>query len=99
MCVMLKCVQVTFRNEQTLEYLLYNIHFKATPPGTMATINLTTTVRKNVSHTITIFNPLPTPVTMNTNVTSQDINMPTSFIVGAESEVCTTITLKPLAFF
>ena len=84
---MLTCVQVTFRNEQTLEYLFYNVHFKATPPGTMATINLTTTVRKNVSHTITIFNPLPSPVTMNTNVTSQDINMPTSFIVGAESEV------------
>ena len=61
--------------------------FKATPPGTMATINLTTTVRKTVSETIKLFNPLPIPVTMNTNVTSQDINIPTSFIVGAESEV------------
>ena len=79
--------QITFRNEQTGEYLFYNVMFKATPPGTMATINLTTTVRKTVSETIKLFNPLPIPVTMNTNVTSQDINIPTSFIVGAESEV------------
>ncbi len=79
--------QVTFRNEQTGEYLYYNVTFKSTPPGIMGTVELTTPVRKSTSHVITIPNPLPTPVTMSTSSNNPDISLPLNFIVGAQSEV------------
>lgn len=85
-----------FKNEQTGEYLYYNVTFKSTPPGTMETIKLTSAVRKNVSQTITIKNPLPNPVTMAINCTVPDITMPTNFIIGAQSEGSCMFEYLPL---
>lgn len=53
----------------------------------MGIIDLTTLVRKGVSHMITVTNPLPTPVTLSTNCNISDISLPPTFIVGAQSEV------------
>lgn len=78
---------MTFRNEKTHEYLFYNIHFKATPPGIISSIDLSTPVRKSVSHRVTVDNPLPTQVTFHTNVNTTDISLPATFEAGAESEV------------
>ena len=77
--------KVTFRNEKTNEYLFYNIHFKATPPGIIGSIDLSTPVRKSVSHRVTIDNPMPTQVTFHTNVNTLDISLPATFEAGAES--------------
>ena len=86
--ILVYVVQVTFTNEQTGEYQFYHVHFKSTQPGVMGTIELTTPVRKSASHTITIDNPFPTSVTMNTTVNVPDITIPNSFLIGAESQVC-----------
>lgn len=40
-----------------------------------------------MSHTITIDNPLPSPVNMSTLVNVSDITIPTTFLIGAESQV------------
>ena len=79
---------MTFRNESTGEYLYYHVSFKSTPPGIMGRVDLTTAVRKRASDIITVTNPLPTPVTMTTSTNNSDINMPMTFLVGAQSEVC-----------
>ena len=81
--------QITFRNEQTGEYLFYHINFKSTPPGIIGTIELNTPVRRSISHLLTITNPLPNTVTVTTSTNISDINLPSSFIVGAQSEVRT----------
>ena len=79
--------QVTFKNDQTGEYLFYNVSFKAIPPGVISTIDLTTPVRKSVPHRVSVVNPLPTQVTFHTSVNVLDISLPSTFDVGAESEV------------
>lgn len=90
LCLQLQCtyiIQVTFRNELTGEYLYYLVTFKSTPPGIMGTVELTTPVRKSTSHHITLSNPLPSTITVTTNTNVSDISLPSSFIVGAQSEV------------
>ena len=83
---------MTFLNEQTREYLFYHVNIKSTPPGIMQTIELCTPVRKSTAHTLTILNPLPAPVTVHTNTSVGDINLPANFIVGAQSEVRQALT-------
>lgn len=60
--------------------------FKSTPPGIIGNIELTSQVRKGVTHIISITNPLPTPVTIATNTNIPDIALPTNFTIGATSE-------------
>ena len=79
-------MQVTFKNEETGEYLFYNVTFKPTPPGIIDTITLTSQVRKSVSHVISIANPLPNPVTMTASSNVPDITLPCNFIIGAQSD-------------
>ena len=79
-------MQVIFKNEQTGEYIFYNVTFKSTPPGIIGRIDLTSQVRKGVSDTITISNPLPTPVVITTNTTVPDIALPSTFTIGSQNE-------------
>lgn len=88
--------KVTFKNDQTGEYLFYNISFKATPPGVIETIDLTTPVRKSVPHRVSVVNPLPTQVTFRTSVNVNDISLPSTFDVGAESEGSCMFEFLPL---
>ena len=78
--------QVTFKNEETGEYLFYMVTFKATPAGVIETINLTSQVRRSVTDTISITNPLRNPVTMTTMSNVPDVTLPSNFIIGAENE-------------
>lgn len=80
-------LQVIFRNEQSGEYLFYYVTFKAVPPGVMATIDLSTPIRKSTSHVVTLHNPLSTPVTFNSQCSVADIQLPPSFTVPPLSEV------------
>ncbi|KAL5467034.1 hypothetical protein EMCRGX_G031201 [Ephydatia muelleri] len=77
--------KITFRNEQTGEYLFYIVQIKFVPSGVIGTIELKTQVRKSVSHMLTIDNPLPSPVTVTTAINVPDISLPATFILGAQS--------------
>lgn len=85
-------LQVIFRNEQSGEYLFYYVTFKAVPPGVMATIDLSTPIRKSTSHVVTLHNPLSTPVTFNSQCSVADIQLPPSFTVPPLSEVSSVTT-------
>ena len=78
---------MTFRNESTGEYQFYYVQFKATAPGIISVIDLSTPVRQSSSHVITVFNPLTTAVSFNINCNIQDVNLPPQFTVPAQSEV------------
>ena len=81
------CAQVTFQNETTGEYQFFHVHFKSIAPGIISTVELVTAVRQGVAHTITIDNPFQTPVNMTTNVNCADVTVPSSFLIGGESQV------------
>ncbi len=88
--------QVTFKNEQTGEYQYYYVQFKATAPGVITTIELSTPVRQSTSRTITVHNPLLTPVNFQTNCNVQDVNLPPQFIVPPSSNVSSLVFYEKL---
>ncbi|XP_043935458.1 hydrocephalus-inducing protein homolog [Protopterus annectens] len=88
--------KVTFRNEATQEYLYYLVTFRATPPGVLSTIEMTTTVRQSTSATVKVDNPLSSPVTFTTDCKSAEINLPPQFTVPAQSEGTLTFEFQPL---
>lgn len=77
--------QVTFKNEETGEYLIFGFHFKATAPGILQTFYLETPVRQSVSQFVRIVNPFNVPATMSTTCHLPEITIPASFILGASS--------------
>ncbi|KAJ3206444.1 hypothetical protein HDU82_004517 [Entophlyctis luteolus] len=88
--------KVIFKNEQTQEFLFYNLMIKSTPPGTIATIDMVTAVRQICCRDIIISNPLSTPVTFNTSCNHSDISTPHSFVVQAKSDGVCTVEFLPL---
>jgi hypothetical protein len=63
------------------------VTFKATPPGIISTIDLTTPVRQSASHVISLYNPLTVQVSFSTASTLSDILLPPNFTVPPQSEV------------
>ncbi|OQR93153.1 hydrocephalus-inducing protein, partial [Thraustotheca clavata] len=51
--------KVTFTNNETGEYVFYNIHIEVTPPGIVDTLVFHAPVRQTVKKLITIENPFP----------------------------------------
>ncbi|CAB3998552.1 Hypothetical predicted protein [Paramuricea clavata] len=88
--------KIIFKNEQTSEYLFYYVTFKATPPGIISTIDLTTPVRQSASHVISLYNPLTVQVNFSTASTLSDILLPPNFTVPPQSEGSFTFDYLPL---
>uniref|UniRef100_A0A803TF57 HYDIN axonemal central pair apparatus protein n=1 Tax=Anolis carolinensis TaxID=28377 RepID=A0A803TF57_ANOCA len=88
--------KVTFRNESTQEFLFYLLTFKATPCGPLGTIELTSPVRQIVSSSVKVENPLSSPVTFSTDCKVPDINMPSQFVVPAQSEGVLAFDFQPM---
>lgn len=75
-------IEVIFKNETTGEYLYYEAHFKSTPGSSIETITLSTPVRKPVKHSISLHNPLATPITFSMSCMQEGTNRPCIDIHG-----------------
>lgn len=90
-----ECVQqikVIFKNEQTQEYVWYDITFKSVVDKrnapTVGNIELTTHVRLQTSHDIILDNPLPHKVTFQGQCSHPDILLPPEQVsIPANSQV------------
>jgi hydrocephalus-inducing protein len=88
----LTMADIVFRNEQTLEFVAYETTFRASATTTMDTVHLTSVVRQAVAHTISLDNPLGSPVTFSVSCVVADrsscpeIHAPASFRAPAKSE-------------
>ena len=88
--------KIFFRNETTSEYIVHLVQFKAIPAATIDTINLTTPVRRSVSHAIKIENPLTYAVSFSSECKLNDINVPLVFTVPPNAEGSCTFEYQPL---
>uniref|UniRef100_A0A3Q3MLA1 HYDIN axonemal central pair apparatus protein n=1 Tax=Mastacembelus armatus TaxID=205130 RepID=A0A3Q3MLA1_9TELE len=88
--------KVTFQNKVTGEYLFYLMTFKATSPGVLSTIELVTTVRRTVSATVAVENPLTTATCLITECKCTDISAPPQHIVPGQSKSTLSIEYQPL---
>ncbi|XP_030587853.1 hydrocephalus-inducing protein homolog [Archocentrus centrarchus] len=80
-------IQVTFRNDETGEYLFYLITFKATSPGVLSTIELVTPVRRVDTATAEAKNPLTQAACLTTECKCRDIIVQPQRIVPGQSKV------------
>ncbi|XP_077982980.1 hydrocephalus-inducing protein homolog isoform X2 [Glandiceps talaboti] len=88
--------KVTFMNKDTEEYQFYFITFKATPPGVIGSIEMTTPVRLSTSYTLTVENPLPYQVSFQTSCPVPEVMLPGQFVVPAQSEGFLNFEFLPL---
>ncbi|KAM7396206.1 hypothetical protein PAMP_019263 [Pampus punctatissimus] len=88
--------KVTFRNEVSGEYLFYLITFKATSPRTLSTIELVTAVRRRVSATVHVENPLTTATCLTTECKYPDISAPPKHTVPGQSKGAVSFEYQPL---
>lgn len=90
-----ECIQqikLTFKNEQTQEYIWYDITFKSTADKrnapTTGSIELTTPVRQQTSYDIVLDNPLLHKVTFQAQCSHPEIQVPPEQIsIPASSQV------------
>jgi hydrocephalus-inducing protein len=88
--------KVTFKNEKTGEFQFYDVEFKAKEAGVLGTLALQTVVRESSVRTVSVSNPLATPVTMTCTATSSAISVEPKVTVDAGAEVQLAVTYRPL---
>ncbi|XP_029289106.1 hydrocephalus-inducing protein homolog [Cottoperca gobio] len=88
--------KVTFRNEESREYLFYLVTFKATSPGVLSTIELVTAVRQTASAIVQVENPLTTVTCLTTECKCSDISAPPQHTVPRQCKGSLTFEYLPL---
>ncbi|KAM7059176.1 hydrocephalus-inducing protein homolog [Molossus nigricans] len=88
--------KVIFRNEVTNEFLYYVVSFRVIPSGIIKIIEMVSPVRQSTSASIKVENPLPYSVTFATECRMPDINLPSQFVVPANSEGTFSFEFQPL---
>jgi adenylate kinase family enzyme len=76
-------LKLTFKNENSQEYLYYNFNYKNLPPGIMSTLEMSSPVRQLQVKEIPISNPLATPASFTGTSTNPDVTVPHSFMIPA----------------
>jgi hydrocephalus-inducing protein len=93
--------KLTFTNQETGEYLFYEVQLNAGEPGEIPQIKLDAIVRQKFVHSIPIENPFNSEVTLDVKVEpfphpAWDIALPDNITVAAQKEELLPLTLRPL---
>ncbi|KAK6174452.1 hypothetical protein SNE40_017727 [Patella caerulea] len=89
-------IKVIFTNEQTGEYQFYEVTYRATRPGVISSIDLSSPVRQSVHHSITLENPLSYSVNFSVVCTVPELLMPSQFNIQGHSEGRFNMEYQPL---
>ncbi|KAB0798017.1 hypothetical protein PPYR_09010 [Photinus pyralis] len=89
-------LKVMFRNKETKEYLYYEVILKVLKSPPLDVITLNTCVRKSLTYSITLENPLSRPVTYTAKSTVPELSFVSPQTVPALSESKFVITFLPL---
>ncbi|VEL18732.1 unnamed protein product [Protopolystoma xenopodis] len=89
-------IKVTFINEDTGEYQFYELQFRTSRPTTLSTIRLQTSVRRPVTESILLENPLTGPVTFQLNSSLPELQCPNQLHIPAQREGSIHLEFLPL---
>ncbi|CAH8527130.1 unnamed protein product [Schistosoma turkestanicum] len=89
-------IKVTFTNETTKEYQYFEVNFKSVRNKSFEVIRMQTSVRKSVTHTLTLENPLSIPVNFQMNTTMPEVQCPNQLQIPANCEGKVTLEYLPL---
>jgi hydrocephalus-inducing protein len=84
--------EIIIRNEKTLEFMVYKVHFKATPPGVLDTIRLQATVRTKAVYNIQLNNPLTSTPNLTLSCQYKDSPGGTHGVGSSKPNACTEIS-------
>jgi hypothetical protein len=88
--------KIIFKNEQTQEYIHYNVTFRSIPPGVIGVVELTTPVRQLITREIIISNPTTTHVTFTTNCAVAEITVPHSLVILPKAQIPCVVEFLPV---
>ncbi|KAK9832952.1 hypothetical protein WJX74_002566 [Apatococcus lobatus] len=89
--------RVTFKNEATGEYRLWNITFKVGRPITPDAVTISSPARQSAVHTINVDNPLKQDVTIAVAADKEgDLTFPASLLVPASGSAGLRVSFRPL---
>ena len=89
-------VKVTLTNEETGEYMFYNVVFTAIAPAVLRSFELSTVVRQGKSLEIDLANPLPQAVVMAAKCDDTDIVLEPQYELRASGETPCKIIYRPM---
>jgi hydrocephalus-inducing protein len=69
-------IKVIFLNEETHEFIFYTLALITTPPEVLSIVDLETPVRKPVTYSIRLENPLDVPTTLTSTCDCDDVSLP-----------------------
>ena len=88
--------RLTFRNEETGEYVFFEVKFVAGPPPVLGKYELTTAVRQEKEVVINLANPLDSPVTMQAVCDNAEVSVEPSYELRARGETGCRAVYRPL---
>jgi len=88
--------RVTLTNENSGEYLFYNLTFTAAPPGTVGTLHLECPVRQRALASVSIENPLDREVTLVATCNHGQVTVAEKVIVKPKSDIQVEVAFRPV---
>ena len=88
--------RVTFTNEETNEFLFYDVSITATAAGGAGTLELRAPVRQRAAQKVTIANPLDVAVSFTVECKHAQITVPTTLDVPAKGSASAEVFFRPV---
>jgi len=88
--------RVTFTNEDTHEYLFYDVEVTATAAGVLQVLELRSPVRQRASTSVTVSNPLDTAVLLTCECAHTQVTCPTTLEVPARGSASAEVFFRPV---
>jgi hydrocephalus-inducing protein len=88
--------RVTFTNEETNEYLFYDVSVTATAAGLMGELELRSPVRQKATTSVTVANPLDTAVSLTCECPHAQVTCPTTLEIPAKGSAAAEIFFRPV---
>ena len=88
--------KVTFKNDDTGEFVFYVLKFSVGPPSIQGNLSLECAVRQQAKENILIKNPLGTDVTIKAACANKQVSLPDEIILKPSSEAAIEVKYRPL---
>uniref|UniRef100_A0A5K4F930 Hydin_ADK domain-containing protein n=1 Tax=Schistosoma mansoni TaxID=6183 RepID=A0A5K4F930_SCHMA len=89
-------IKVTFTNETTGEYQYFEVNFKSIRNKVLDVIRMQTPIRKSITHTLTLENPLSIPVNFQMSTNISEVQCPNQLQIPANCEGKVTLEYLPI---
>ena len=88
--------KVTFKNDETEEFVFYNVDFSVGPPSIQGNLSLECAVRQQAREVILMKNPLGSDVSIKAECSNKQVSLPDEMLLKPNSETAIEVKYRPL---